>query len=82
VLEDSLKMLKSYVSESIKSTNSQPPDIHDFDLQMEISKIHPVLWNFIFRMEECKAFAKSVPTLYTILLVLFLGGTVNEKSGT
>ena len=53
-LEDSLKMLrghvKSYVSESIKSTNSQPPDIHDFDLQIEISKIHPVLWNFIFRM--------------------------------
>jgi hypothetical protein len=41
-LEDSLKMLrghvKSYVSESIKSTNSQPPDIHDFDLQIEISK--------------------------------------------
>jgi hypothetical protein len=33
-LEDSLKMLKghvkSYVSESIKSTNSQPTDIHDF----------------------------------------------------
>jgi hypothetical protein len=26
------------------------PDIHDFDLQIEISKIHPVLWNFIFRM--------------------------------
>jgi hypothetical protein len=53
-LEDSLKMLKgyvkSYVSESIKSTISQPPDIHDFDLQIEISKIHPVLWNFIFRM--------------------------------
>ena len=44
-LEDSLKMLKS-----IKSTNSQPPDIHDFDLQIEISKIHPVLWNVIFRM--------------------------------
>jgi hypothetical protein len=42
--------VKSYVSESIKSTNSQPPDIHDFDLQIEISKIHPVLWNFIFRM--------------------------------
>jgi hypothetical protein len=53
-LEDSLKMLKgyvkSYVSESIKSTIAQPPDIHDFDLQIEISKIHPVLWNFIFRM--------------------------------
>ena len=53
-LEDSLKMLKghvkSYVSESIKSTNSQLPDIRDFDLQIEISKIHPVLWNFIFRM--------------------------------
>ena len=53
-LEDSLKMLKgyvkSYVSESIKSTNSQPPDIHDFDLQIEIGKIHPVLWNFIFGM--------------------------------
>jgi hypothetical protein len=42
--------VKSYVRESIKSTNSQPPDIHDFDLQIEISKIHPVLWNFIFRM--------------------------------
>jgi hypothetical protein len=25
-------------------------NIHDFDLQIEISKIHPVLWNFIFRM--------------------------------
>jgi parvulin-like peptidyl-prolyl isomerase len=53
-LEDSLKMLKghvkAYVSESIKSTNSQPPDIHDFDLQIEISKFHPVLWNVIFRM--------------------------------
>ena len=53
-LEDSLKMLKghvkSYVSESIKSTNSQPPDIHDFDLQIEIRNIHPVLWTFIFRM--------------------------------
>jgi hypothetical protein len=34
----------------LHSTNSQPPDIHDFDLQIEISKIHPVLWNFIFRM--------------------------------
>jgi hypothetical protein len=37
-IEDSLKMLrghvKSYVSESIKSTNSQPPDIHDFDYQL------------------------------------------------
>jgi hypothetical protein len=53
-LEDSLKMLKghvkSYVSESIKSTNSQPPDIHDFDLQIEIRNIHPVLWTFLFRM--------------------------------
>ena len=52
-LEDSLKMLKRhvkfYVSESIKSTNSQSPDIMT-DLQIEISKIHPVLWNFIFRM--------------------------------
>jgi hypothetical protein len=39
-LEDSLKMLrghvKSYVSESIKSTNSQPPDIHDFDLKSDV----------------------------------------------
>ena len=52
-LEDSLKMLKRhvkfYVSESIKSTNSQSPDIMT-DLQIEISKIHPVLWTFIFRM--------------------------------
>jgi hypothetical protein len=51
-VEDSLKMLKGHVKSyvSIKSTNSQPPDIHDFDLQIEISKIHPVLWTFIFRM--------------------------------
>jgi hypothetical protein len=41
-LEDSLKILrghvKSYVSESIKSTNSQPPDIHDFDLQIDCKR--------------------------------------------
>jgi hypothetical protein len=54
-LEDSLKMLrghvKFYVSESIKSTNSQPPDIHDFDLQIEISKIHHLTYTFIINVD-------------------------------
>jgi hypothetical protein len=88
--EDSLKMLrghvKSYVSESIKSTNSQPPDIHDFDLQIEISKIHPVLWNFIFRMTASEDEEKMLSQICTNSVhhstCTFLGGTVNEKSGT
>jgi hypothetical protein len=52
------------VFESIKSTNSQPPDIHDFDLQIEISKIHPVLWNFIFRMTASEDEEKNVEKRY------------------
>ena len=56
--------VKSYVSESIKSTNSQPPDIHDFDLQIEISKIHPVLWTFIFRMTASEDEEKNVEKRY------------------
>jgi hypothetical protein len=37
------------------------------------------IFDLLCKMEECKAFAKSVPTLYTILLVIFLGDCKREE---
>ena len=43
-------VIKLYVSDRIKT--DRLPDIDNFNCRVEIFKIHPFLWNFLFRFDK------------------------------
>jgi hypothetical protein len=66
------RQLLEYVIENFKSY--RPLLVSSLHLKYKNCVDRSIQDFLLCKMEECKAFAKSVPTLYTILLVLFLGG--------